>query len=87
MVLNFSIELEHPDNYDEDILDNLADITLYINGVENVTTGYANYTLSDLKAGKYEVNYTSCGSTSNSVNFIVIGDSKISADKLSYDYY
>ena len=87
VVLNFSIELEHPDNYNEDILYQLDDITLYINGVENVTTGYANYTLSNLKAGKYEVNYTSCGSTSNTVNFKVIGNSKISADKQSYDYY
>ena len=71
IVLNYSIALEHPNYYDADILERLDDITLYINGIENVTTTYKNYTLYNLKPGEYSVYYKTCNQESNTVNFTV----------------
>ena len=71
VVLNFNIALAHSNYYDLDILEKLEDITIYINGVENVTARYPNYTLSNLKPGEYEVYYKTCSYTSNTVNFTV----------------
>ena len=69
--LNSNMALEHPDYYDKDILEKLKDVALYINGVEDVTGGYSNYTLSNLKPGEYEVYYTTCNKKSNTVKFTV----------------
>ena len=87
VVLEFSVELANPGNYDEDILKKLGNKTIYINDEKNVTTNNSNYTLSHLNIGNYEVYYTSCGNRSNAVNFKVMGTSIISTDKQSYDYY
>ena len=71
VVLNFTIELEHPNYYDKDIQERLDDITLYINSNKFVTTKYENYTLSNLKPGTYSVYYNTCRSRSNIVKFTV----------------
>ncbi|WP_162685743.1 hypothetical protein [Methanosphaera sp. BMS] len=86
-VLNFSIELENPDYYDNDILEKIEDITLYINNKINITTKYENYTLSQLNPGKYTTYFTTCNTESNPVTFkVVIGFSEINTDKIIYDY-
>ena len=88
VVLNFTIGLEHPNYYDSDILERLADITIYINDEKYATTTYENYTLSDLKDGEYEVYITTSNQISNTVNFSVeLYDSQISTSEDSYDYY
>ncbi|MDO5824999.1 MAG: hypothetical protein Q4Q22_01320, partial [Methanosphaera sp.] len=86
IILNFTIQPTHTDYY-KDLSEGINDITLYINGDKNVTVKYANYTLKGLKPGKYNVNFTSCNSWSNTVTFTVTGDSEITTDKESYDYY
>ncbi|MBO7719049.1 MAG: hypothetical protein J6S29_02740, partial [Methanosphaera sp.] len=86
VVLNFTIGLRNPKYYDSDILERLEDITIYVNGVEYATTKYENYTLSDLKPGKYTLYYTTCNQKSNSVTFKVIGQSNITTPENSYDY-
>jgi len=65
----------------------INDITLYINGEKNITTKYENTTLKDLKAGKYEIYYTTCNQKSNTVTFKIIGDSQITTPEVSYEYY
>ncbi|MDO5826088.1 MAG: hypothetical protein Q4Q22_06890, partial [Methanosphaera sp.] len=87
IILNYTLSLRNPTYYDSDILNQIEDIKLYINGVENVTTKYENYTLSSLDIGSYEVYYTTCKRESNKVTFSVLLYSQISADKESYDYY
>lgn len=77
VVLNFNIALKSPYYYDKDILERLEDITIYINGVENVTTNYPNYTLSNLKPGEYTVYYKTCNQKSNSVTFKIIDAKEI----------
>ena len=72
VVLNYTIALKNPNYYDKDVLKRLDDITVYINGVKNVTTGYENYTLSNLKPGKYEVYIRTCNQESNIVTFSII---------------
>ena len=87
IVLNFTIELANPSNYDEDILEKLEDITLYINGEKNITTKYENTTIKNLPAGKYEIYYTTCNQKSNTVTFKVMADSQITTPEESYEYY
>ena len=72
VVLNFTIALEHPNYYDRDIIERCGDITIYINGVKNVTTSKKEYALSNLKPGKYEVYITSLNHESHTVNFEVV---------------
>ncbi len=71
VVLNYSIALEHPNYYDRDITERLDDITLYINGMENITTMYNNYALSNLETGKYTVYIKTRNIESNNVTFKV----------------
>ena len=71
VVLNYSIALEHPNYYDKDILERLDDITIYINGIENVTTKYEDYPLSNLQPGEYTVYIKTCNHESNTVSFKV----------------
>jgi len=87
IILNYTIELENSDNYDEDLPEKLEDITIYINGEKNITTKYENYTLSGLEPGEYEVYYTTCNQQSNTVTFKVICDSQITTPEDSYEYY
>ncbi len=77
VVLNYTIALKNPNYYDKDILQRLDDITVYVNGVRNVTTKYEDYTLSNLERGEYMVYITTCNSESNSVTFTVIDDTMI----------
>ena len=84
-MLNFTIEPKNIENY-KDYEKGIKDITLYINGVKNVTTIYENYTLSGLEPGDYEVYFTSCNNQSNTLTFRVRWDSEISTDEESYDY-
>ncbi|AWX32004.1 carboxypeptidase-like regulatory domain-containing protein [Methanosphaera sp. BMS] len=70
VLLKFSIELEHPNYYDEDVLDQI-DKTLYINGEKNVTTENENYTLSNLNPGRYTLYFTAANQKSNTVTFTV----------------
>ncbi len=77
VVLNFTIGLRNPRYYDSDILERLKDIKVYINGVEYATTGYENYTLTNLKPGDYTVYITTCNSESNSLTFNVIDEKMI----------
>ena len=86
VVLNFTIELEHPENYDENILEKL-DKTVYINGIENVTTKYNNYTLSNLEFGEYSIIYKLNHNISNTVTFKVIVVTEITTPENEYDYY
>ncbi len=69
VVLNFTIDLENPNNYDSDLLERLDDITIYVNGEEYAKTRYENYTLSKLKPGEYTVYYKTCNHESNTVTF------------------
>ena len=75
-------------NYYFDFADGINDITLYINGKENLIGKYEAYNLTKLKPGEYNVNFTSCNSWSNTVTFTVSPvDSEITTDKESYDCY
>ena len=86
-VLNFTIEIANPSYYDEDILERIEDLTIYINDERNATTCYANYTLRILQPDNYEIYFTSCNYESNHVSFIVEpNDSQITSES-SYDYY
>ena len=84
--LNFTIKLSNPNNYG-DFSEGIEDITLNINGEEEVIRKYEAYNLTQLKPGKYNVYFTSCNSQSNTVTFTITGDSEITTDKESYDYY
>ena len=86
VVLNFTIELEHPESYDEHIQEKL-DKTLYINSIENVTTKYNNYTLSNLGFGEYSIIYTLNKNMSNTETFKVMAVSEITTPEKEYDYY
>ncbi len=87
VVLNFTIALEHPNYYDNDVLERLEDITVYVNGMEYATTGYENLTLSGLEPGEYTVGYKTCNRESNNVTFTVISVrlTKTTAEILSSD--
>jgi len=88
VTLYFNIELEHPIYYDSDILEKTEiNKTLYVNGVENVTTNNTNYSLSNLSPGKYTVNYNTTNGYSNNVTFKMMGYSEITTPDDSYDYY
>lgn len=71
VILNFNINIEHPNYYDQDILKRLEDITIYINDVKNVTNKNKTYTLSKLKPGNYTVYYKTSNQKSNNVTFMV----------------
>ena len=88
VVLNFTIALEHPNNYDSDLLERLEDITIYVNGMEYATTGYENLTLSGLELGEYTVGYKTCNQESNNVTFKVISErlTKTTVEILSNDW-
>ena len=87
VVLNFTIGLKNPQFYDKDILEELEDITIYVNGREYATTKYENYTLSNLTPGDYTVYITTCNQKSKNVTFKVItAESKITTPENSYDY-
>ncbi len=73
-------------NFYLDFYNGINDVTLYLNGEKNVM-GLQNPTLSNLAPGKYSAYFTTCTRQSNTVNFIVEGDSEITTDKESYDYY
>ncbi|RAP49580.1 MAG: hypothetical protein BZ138_07520, partial [Methanosphaera sp. rholeuAM270] len=95
VTLNYTIGLEHPDSYDKDILKKYEDVTIYIDGKENATTKYENYTINNLKLGKYAVYYKTSNQQSNTaelqsntIEFTVMpAESEIDTDKKSYDYY
>lgn len=77
VVLNFTIGLRNPRYYDSDILERLKDIKVYINGVEYATTGYENYTLTNLGPGDYTVYITTCNQKSKNITFKVSDESQI----------
>ena len=85
IVLNYNITLKHS-HYYNDFKTGIRGITLYINDQNNMTTGYENITLSDLKPGKYNVYYTILNKISNTVTFTIIGESEISTPETSYEY-
>ena len=88
IVLNYSIVLEHPNYYDQDILERLEDITIYLNDEKYYTTNYENYTLSNILPGTYTVYYKTCKKQSNTLSFnIPIVDSEISTSESAYDFY
>ena len=84
--LEFNLQPTNNNHY-WDFADGINDITLYINSEEKLIGKYQAYNLTNLKPGKYNVNFTSCNSCSNTVTFTVTGDSDITTDKESYDYY
>jgi len=86
IILNYTIQLTNSMHY-WDFETGINDITLYINSQKNITTKYENTTLKGLKAGKYEIYYTTCNQKSNTVTFKVIGDSQITTPEESYEYY
>ena len=86
IILNFTIELEHPEYYDSDILEKINK-TLYINNIENDTTTNNSYILSNLERGEYNVYFTSCNLQSNEITIKVVSDSTISSPEQSYEYY
>ena len=77
VVLNFTIALTSPNYYDKDILERFGDITIYINGMENATSKYENYTLSNLMPGEYTVYYEIYGQKSNTISFEIIDVDKM----------
>ena len=91
ITLNFTIEPEHPQYYDKDILKKInletIDKTLYINGQENITTNERNHTLKELIPNKYEVYFIAGNQQSNTITFTVTGDSQIKTDKDNYEHY
>ncbi|AWX31779.1 Ig-like domain-containing protein [Methanosphaera sp. BMS] len=72
IILNYTIVPANP-NYYKDFDEGIKDITLYINGQKNITTGYENVTLPNLEAGEYTVYFSTCNQQSNTVTFKVIG--------------
>ena len=86
ITLNFTIEPEHPQYYDKDILEKINK-TLYINGQENITTNKRNHTLKELIPNKYEVYFIAGNQQSNTITFTVTGDSQIKTDKDNYEHY
>ena len=77
VVLNFTIGLKNPQFYDKDILKELEDITIYVNGAEYATTKYEDYTLSNLGPGDYTVYITTCNQKSKNITFKVSDESQI----------
>jgi len=77
IILNYSIDLEHPRYYDTDIPEKLDDITLYINDIEYATTKYENQTLSNLEPGKYTAYIKTCNKKSNNITFNIIDENQI----------
>ena len=87
LLLNLDIELEHPRYYDDDIIERLNK-TIYLDGVENATTKQINFTLSNLELGTHSVYFITNNKESKTVTFTIKkGESEISTDKESYEYY
>ena len=77
VVLNYTIALKNPNNYDKNILKRLDDIIIYVNGEKYATTKYNDYTLTNLKPGEYTVYISTCNQKSNPVTFIIMDTNKI----------
>ena len=70
IILNFTIELEHPYYYDDNILE-IINKTIYLNDEAKNNTKFDFFPLYDLQVGEYNAHFTTCNRQSNNVTFTV----------------